>query len=140
MKPFIECQRTGGSVSVDYPYISSIRLLAMSVAAARPSAVGSRLTQTTIVTLFLGSVPAKVLKPGTSPVCPYSAPNFAMPNPYCGASGCAGSVDCRLAIRLACISGSSSFPSANASTQVARSATVEMPAPAAQAHDGFSDV
>ena len=44
------------------------------------------------------------------------------------------------AMRLACMSGSSSFPSANASTQVARSATVEMPAPAPQAHDGFKDV
>src|SRR5258705_12340796 len=60
-----------------------------------------------------------------------------MANPYCGASGCAGSVDCRLAMRLACMSGSSSFPSANASTQVATSATVEMPAPPAQAHHGF---
>jgi len=38
-------------------------------------------------------------------------------------------------MRLACMSGSSSFPSANASTQVATSATVEMPAPAAQAHE-----
>ena len=127
-------------VGVGEPYISSIRSFAMSVAAARPSAVGSRLTQITIVTLLWGSVPAKVLKPGTSPVCPYSAPNFAMASPYCGASGCAGFVDCRLAIRLACVSGSSSFPSVNASTQVARSAAVEMPAPAAQAHDGFSDV
>ena len=43
-------------------------------------------------------------------------------------------------MRLACMSGSSSFPSANASTQVARSAAVEMPAPPAQAHDGFNDV
>ena len=64
----------------------------MITAGSRPSAVGAKLVHTTSVTEFIGSLPMKVLKPGSSPVWPKRLPNFAIPKPYEAPSGLSGFV------------------------------------------------
>jgi len=143
MTPFIENQRTSGWVfGVDDPYISSIRPLAMSVAAARPSAVGFRLTQTTIVTLFWGVGAGEGIEARNFTGMPIQRTVFSRwparnaahrvaPDPLVAGWQCAWPA-CR---------DRAVFPSVNASTQVSQirrggDAGAARPRP----HDGFNDV
>src|SRR5262245_43395781 len=63
-----------------------------------------------------------------------------MAQPYDALLGLVGSVGNTLASRRACKSAFSSLPPTNSCTQTTRSLAVEMPAPAAQPHDGFASV